>query len=822
VQTLTHDLKYGLRVLGKSPGFTAVAVLTLALGIGANTAVFTIVNSVLLRPLPYPHSDRLVMVWKEAFGEKFHLGATPDDFLVWQKLNRVFEGMGAFTPGTLNFTGSGEPERLQAVRVTPGFFETLGIKPSMGREFLPQKADAGEQHVAILSYALWQRHFGSDSDVLGKTMSLDGEPYVILGVMPPDFNSPQFEADLWIPLLVRPDPTGTNPERLNLPVVARLKPGVTLAQAQANLNVLARQLHDYFRETGLVKNPSIAPLYTEVVGDSREVLLPLVGIVTLVLLIGCATVANLLLARASTRQREMALRTALGAGRWRLIGQLLTESVLLAIMGAVLGLVLAHWGLKLLVAANPHNIPRLGEISIDARVLCFTLALSVLTGILFGLAPALKSSKTDLNETLKEAGATGIGSFRHQYLRNVLVGSEAALALVLLIGAGLLINSLTRLLNVDPGFDTKNVLTMQVSLPQSRYPQGRQVAEFFSRLAEHNEMLPGVQGAGAIPLLPLGRGAFHQSFNLHGGAPWTPDHTEEWNTREFYPVTPGYCQAMGIRLVAGRYFTDQDNESAAPGVVLINKTLATDFFPKQNPTGKSIWFSFGEKVVEFTVVGVVNDTKRSGLGDNRLWLAQPPMGGIYIPINKAPEDYFAGWSTLNLVVRAKSDPLTVVSAVRAAVRDMDNTVPVSKIRTMQSVVWDSVSSRSVATLQLLILASVALILALGGIYGVVAYAASQRTHEVGVRMALGARRYDVLKLVMSQSMVAVLVGIAIGAGMALAFARVLSSQLYGISAKDPVTFVVGSSLFLLIAGVASYIPARRATRVDPIVALRYE
>ena len=820
MRTLAHDLKYGLRVLSKSPGFTAVAVLTLALGIGANTAVFTIVNSVLLRPLPYPNSDRLVVVWKEAFGENFHLGATPDDFLVWQKLNRVFEGMGAFTPGTLNLTGTGEPERLQAVRVTPGFFETLGIKPSMGREFLPQRPDAGEQHVAILSYALWQRHFGSDSDVLGKTVSLDGEPYVILGVMPRGFKSPQFEADLWVPLVVRPDPTGTNPERLNLPVVARLKPGVTLAQAQANLNVLAQQLHDYFRETGLVKNPYMEPLYTEVVGDSREVLLPLVGIVTLVLLIGCATVANLLLARASTRQREMALRTALGAGRGRLIGQLLTESVLLAIMGAALGLVLAHWGLKLLVAANPHNIPRLGEISIDARVLCFTLALSVLTGILFGLAPALKSSKADLNESLKEGGATG--SFRHQYLRNVLVGSEAALALVLLIGAGLLINSLTRLLNVDPGFDTKNVLTMQVSLPQSKYPQGRQATEFFSRLAERIKVLAGVQGAGVIPLLPLGRGVFHQGFNLHGGAPWSPDHTEGWNTREFYPVTPGYCQAMGIRLLAGRYFTDRDNESAAPGVVLINKTLATDFFPKQNPAGKSIWFSFGEKVVEFTVVGVVNDTKRSGLGDNRLWLAQPPMGGIYIPINKAPEEYFAGWSTMNLVVRAKSDPLAFVSAVRAAVRDMDNTVPISSILTMQSVVRDSVSSRSVATLQLLILASVALVLALGGIYGVVAYSASQRTHEVGIRMALGARRFDVLKLIMSQSMIAVLVGIAIGAGMALAFARLLSSQLYGISATDPVTFVVGSSLFLLIGGVASYIPARRATRVDPMVALRYE
>ncbi len=827
LETLLQDLRYGLRQLRRNPGFTAVAVITLALGIGANTAVFSVIDAVLLRPLPYPHSDRLLMVWKEAWAQKFHLGATPDDFLVWKKLNHVFDGIAAFAPDTLDLIASGGPERLHGLRVTPGYFETLGVTPFMGRSFIRQTGHASEEAAAVLSYSLWQRRFGANDSILGRTVNLSGKPYIVVGIMPRGFQSPLFKADVWLPLQVRPDPTGTDPEGLNLPVIARLKSGLTMPQAQANLNLLAKQLHDYFRETGPVTNPSLVPLYTEVVGDARAVLLPLIGIVTLVLLIGCATVANLLLARASTRQREMAVRSALGANRRRLARQLLTESVLLAMTGAGLGLLLAHSALKLLIAAGPQNIPRLGEIGIDMRALLFTVILSVFTGIIFGLAPALNSSKTDLNAGLKDTGTPGgttSGPRRYLHIRSVLIGTETALALILLVGAGLLTNSLLRLLNVNAGFNPKNALTMEITLPRSKYQRSQQVIEFFSELTERVKALPGVEAAGVTGFLPLSRGATYQGFNLRGGKAWSPSSTQGWYPREFHPVTPGYCQAMGIPLLEGRYFTEEDNKSGTPPVVLISKAIASGFFPNQNPIGRRLFFSFSDKVLPFTIVGVVADTKRSGFGDNQLWLSKPPIGGTYMPIRKIPGDYFAGaWaSTMNLVVRTKLEPLSMASAVRAEVWSMDDTVPVSNIRTMESVVRDSVSSRSIAAMQLLILAGIALILALGGIYGVVAYSVAQRAHDIGIRMALGARKHNVLRLVLFQNMAAVLAGIGIGTGLALFFDRVLAHQLYGISATDPATFIAASMFFLLTAGLACYIPARRATKVDPIVALRHE
>jgi putative ABC transport system permease protein len=800
VDTFIQDVRYGLRSFLKKPGFTLTAVIALALGIGANTAIFSVIDAVLLRSLEYRDPDRITIVWERSLkGGRSQNFVSPANFLDWKKQSSSFEQFAASWDTRANLASGGEPEEIQVQRVSADFFSVLGVAPEFGRSFVREEEAPGTESVVILGHDLWQRRFAGNPSIVGQTVTMSGKNWTVIGVMPPGFHflNPQVKA--WMPLQFEPGTEWRKSGRF-LRSVARLKQGVTLQQAQAELDGIAKQLESAYPDYNQGWGVNLLPIHEQVVGDVRPVLLVLLAAVAFVLLIACANVANLLLSRAASRQKELALRAALGADRIRLIRQMLTESLLLALIGGAVGVLLAYWGIQLLVAFAPDNIPRLHEITIDPRVLGFTFGVSLLTGLAFGLVPALQSSRPDLNDALKE-GARGSTS-RHRVVRNLFVVAEMALALVLLVGAGLMLRSFSQLLQVKTGFDTDNVLTMRVQLPSAKYGEPQQRAEFFKRAQERLATLPGVKSIGAISYLPLTGVATSTIFNL-ASQPLPP--SESPNT-ELRPITPGYFTAMGIPLLKGRAFDERDGANSR--VVIINETLARKFFPGQDPIGQQLVVMWRPQFAD-EIIGVVGDIKETAL-------AQESNPAIYWPHPREPYPF------MNFVIRAAIDPAALSAAVAREIHALDPDQPVADIRTLDEVVAKSIARPRFNALLLAIFAGVALVLASVGIYGVMNYSATQRTQEIGIRMALGAKRGDILRLVVGHGMKLTFIGIAIGLVASLALTRVISNFLFGITATDLPTFVAVSGVLSFVALLANYIPARRATRVNPVVALRYE
>jgi putative ABC transport system permease protein len=814
METLWQDFRYGIRMLIKKPGFTAVAVLTLAFGIGANTAIFSVVNAILLRPLPYKNPDQIVMVWGTnpgGFGWRGKTGFSAPSFLDYQQQNQVFERMATFNGAGFTLTGAGHPENIRGGLVTAEFFDVLAVQPILGRAFLPEEAQPGRDHVAVLNYNLWRRRFGSDPNIIGQTIRLDATPYIVIGVLPQgfDFSIPDYfeSRDLWLPNVLPRD----NSERSHkyLSVIARLKPGVMLRRAEQDTSVITERLaREYPRETGF--GVKLTPLREQIVGDIRPVLLLLFGAAGFVLLIACANVANLQLARASTRQKEIAIRTALGASRGRLLRQLLTESVLLALIGGAMGLLLALWGIELLTRLGPAGVPQGTVVRVDSTVLAYSLALSLITGILFGLAPALQPTPKRLSESLKEGGRNSAAGESGLRLRRLLTVSEVALSMILLMGAGLLIRSFVGLLQVNPGFETRNTLTARFDLPKYSYPEATKQAAFYTQVMERIKALPGVTAIGATDELPPTMGRHTNTFSIEGRAPI--DQSNQSLAVQDRLTTADYFRAMGIPLIAGRVFSDTDDGSATP-VALINQTFAHRFFPNENPIGQHL--RFGSVNPWITIVGIVGDVRGFGLD-------KQPNSEIYLPYQQQKFLPYNPLPRMHLVVRAAGDPNGIAAAVLGSVRELDKDLPLPQARTMETVLAASIAERRANMLLLGVFALIALILAGVGIYGVISYSVAQRTQELGIRMALGAQSLDVITLVVRNGMRLVLMGIAIGLTGAFALRRVLSNLLFGVSATDPLTLAVVALLLMVVALLACYVPARRAARVDPMVALRYE
>jgi predicted permease len=806
MQTLLQDLRYGVRMLLKKPGFTLIAVLTLALGIGANTAIFSVVNAVLLRPLPFPESERLMQIFLNTPERESGRGTYGNaDFQTLRERNRSFEKIAAVSPGNrFSLTGSGEPEQVIGAAVTAEFFDMLGVRPQRGRTFLAGEDKPGSPRAVVVSHGFWEKHLGSNPNAIGQAVTLNNESFTVIGVTPPDFHFSAFDpAELWTALQLDP-PRARPPYYLR--VIGRLKPGVSAEQAQAEVSAICDQVQQQYPDS----QPRVARLELfkrAIIGDAQLSLSVLLGAVFFVLLIASVNVANLLLARATEREREMAVRAALGASRLRLTRQALTESTLLALLGATLGWVLAQWGVDLILALSPENLPRLGEISIDTRVLGFTLLMTCFSGLVFGLAPALQSSHVDLNTTLKEGGRSGAEGFRRNRLRKLFIVSEFALALLLLIGAGLMIRSFLRLQQVNPGFAPDRLLTAQIVLPQSRYREAAKVGAFQHQLLQRVQALPGVQAASVSMSLPPNLLIMRNPFTVEGRAP-APG--QSLPLAEHILVSPDYFRTLGIEQRAGRAFTDADDANA-PQVIIINEALARQYFPNQDPVGKRMQFGdYSPTGPWLTVVGVVADVKYSGLRE----AVQP---AIYTAFQQN-----LWWRSMYLAVKADGDPLGLVNTVRNEVQALDRDLPVSQIKTMDQLMSDAVAEPRVYTLLLGIFGAVALLLAALGIYGVMAYAVTQRTHEIGVRLALGAQSGDVLRLVVSAGMRLALLGIAIGLLAAFALTRLMSKLLFNVSPTDPLTFALIVLLLLGVALLACYLPARRAMKVDPMIALRCE
>ncbi|HYY99810.1 MAG TPA: ABC transporter permease [Pyrinomonadaceae bacterium] len=805
VEEMFQDLRYGARKLRKSPGFALVAVMTLALGIGANTAIFSVVNAVLLRPLPFDQPEQLVRVFgTNARRSNF---SRPHSYLNFSDLraqNQTFEAMAAYTGTTSALSGEEGPEQITGVIASGDIFRVLRTKPLMGRLLEPEDERPGGSNAVVISHGLWQRRFGGDPRVVGRTIRLDGREREVVGVTPADF---RFEfvtgaTDFWTPI----DPSVSDYQQrgaIFLEIIGRLKPGVSVEQSNADAGVVASRLSEQYQNSNAGIGVRLAPAQEELVGDVRPTLLVLLGAVGFVLLIACANVANLLLARSAGRHREIAVRSALGAWRGRIVRQLLTESLLLAFAGGVLGLVFALWGVKLLSVFVPENVPRFGETDIDLRVLGFTLAASVVTGLLFGIAPALQSSRVDLNEALKEGGRTGTDGLGRRRVRSLLIVSEVALSLVLLVGAGLLIKSFVKLRNTDPGFDAGNTLTASLSLASVRYDADEKIADFYRLLVERVRALPGVVSVGAVTPLPLSDNNMSFSFSVIGQPPQPPGQGQSANARM---VTPEYFRAQGIPLRAGRVFTDAD-KAGAPNVLVVNEAFARRYLPGVEPLGQRL--HIGLNRIEGEIVGVVGDIRGEGL-------ATPGEPEYYVPEATVP------FGDMTLVVRTANDPASLVPALRQAVAEMDKDQPLYDVRTMDSLVARSVARQRFSMTLIGVFAVLAMLLAAVGIFSVMSFLVAQRTHEIGIRMALGARQRDILSMVVRHGVGLTLIGVGVGLAAALALTRLMSGLLYEVSATDP--FIYGGITVLLaaVALAACYVPARRATKVDPLIALRYE
>lgn len=807
--TLLQDLKYGLRMLAENPGFTAVAVVTLALGIGANTAIFSMVNSVLLRPLPYPHSERITIVGQEWMGGGGDF--SPADFLDVRAQNHSFEQMAATRELNFNLVSGDRPERVIGDFVTTNLFSLLGVEPMLGRGFVPEDGGHRADRVVVLSHGLWQRHFGGNASVLGEKVNLNGEAFTVVGVMPRGFAYPE-GAELWVPptFAVPAHPLRPNEDPATMrgshyfESVARLRPDVTLDEARADLAVVFKNVTRAHPDSDLNDaKPWVNTLHEEKVGNVRPALLVLLGAVGLVLLIACANVASLIMARGVSRRKELAVREALGAGRARVIRQLLTESILLALVGGSLGILLAFWGFAPLAALVPANLKDYAQLSVDLRVLGFTLLLSLLAGVVFGLAPALTGAKPRLSDTLKEGGrSTNFGRHRGQEL---LVVAETALALVLLVGAGLLLRSFVRLLAVDEGFDPDHVLTMQIFLPQARYPEPAARDNFVKRVLASVKSLPGVEAGSVVTRLPLNPGGSTRSILIEGRS-YPPDRPGEEITPNYSVVSPDFYSVLHIPLLKGRFFKEAD-DAHSTRVCIINRTMAKTFWPGEDPVGKRVRMGTDEAWIE--IAGVVGDVQQRQLGE-------PVRPMFYAPYAQDP------WPFMDIAVRTSTDPGSLASSVERAVQSVDSQEPIYNVSTMEEIVSRSVAGRRFNVVLLGIFAALALCLTAIGIFGVISFAVTQRTHEIGIRMALGAERNDVLKLVIGRGMILALFGLGLGVVGALGLTRFLSSLLYDIKPTDPVTFAAVAGLLAGVAFVASYIPARRATKVDPMVALRYE
>ena len=817
MESLIQDIKYAVRMLLKSPGFVAIAVLTLALGIGANTALFSIVNGVLLRPLPYPRPSELVVLSEKTANFESSSISYPN-FLDWQRSNSSFASMAAYRSDDFSITGSGEAERVRLGMISAGFFEILGVSPVRGRLFTTDEDRLGAAPVVLISAGLWQRKFGAAPDIIGKRITMNGVGYTVVGVVPATFQleSTNFGIkDVFVPIGENTDPLFHNRDvHEGMRAIGRLKPGTNLAAAQADMDQIANNLALAYPDADKGAGISLVPLKKDIVGDVQPFLWVLLGAVGFVLLIACVNVANLQLARATTRAREFAIRAALGASQARVIRQLLTESVLLGLAGGALGLCVAAWGTQAALKVLPETLPRAQDVGMDGRVLVFTLVASLVAGVLFGLAPALKISRPNLQETLKESGRGASGT-RHR-AQGVFVVVEMAMALVLLIGAGLMIRSLLDLWNVNPGFNPRGVLTFAVSLSPSLGTNAATSRNAIREMDERLRAIPGVEAVsstgGALPM--TGDNEF--PFWL-GGEP-KPTNQSDMKQSLFYLAEPEYLKAMGIPLHRGRFFTQDDNEHSPP-VIVIDESFAREYFPNEDPIGKRI--NIGIINSEPEIVGVVGHVKHWGLdmdGDAK----HPILAQAYMPFMQIPDKFWTGPPQSEIVVRSKGLPAALVPAIRATIEKLNGENVIYETKPMEEIVADSLAARRFTMILLGVFAALALLLSSIGIYGVISYVVGQRTHEIGIRMALGAQRSHVLRLMLGEGMKMALVGVAIGIVAALGLTQLMTKMLFGVSATDPVTFCAVALVLAGVALTACYVPARRAMRVDPMVALRYE
>jgi putative ABC transport system permease protein len=824
MESFIQDLRFGVRMLVKNPGFTLIAVLTLALGIGANTAIFTVVNAVLLQPLPYPEAQQLALI-SENFSQRNlnQISVSAPEYLDYRNRSRSFAQVAAYRRQSFTLTGAGEAELMQGAVCSTNLFDALGIKPALGRAFLSGEDQPGYNQVVVLSHGLWQRRFGADPRVVGQKLTLNNNVVEVVGVAPPGFQFPP-PTEIWSPIAFTNELLGQRLGPRNLRVLARLKPENSLQSAQAEMNTLARNLQEQYPEAypaSMGWSVTVTSLREQVVGGVQTALWTLLGAVGFVLLIACANVANLLLARAAAREREVAIRAALGAGRLRIVRQLLTESVTLACAGGLLGALIAWQGVKALLTLNPDVLPTTAAVGIDATVMAFTTLVSLLTGVGFGLAPALRAAKIDLSGAMKERGSGG--GIRRYGLRNGLVVLEVALSLVLVVGAGLLVRSFLQVRAINPGFEAENILTMRIALPQTKYPEQQQVANFYKEVLERVKTTPGVEEAGLIAGLPLSGSSSSWGFTTEA----KPQPTlEEILQATYRVVSPGYFDALRIPLRRGRDITDADNESA-PGVVIINETLARRYWPNEDALGKRIKLGSPEPQrawdgLWLTIIGVVGDVRAVGLENE----ATPEM---YLPYLQNPwrgmpnRPYMTlVGRTMSLAVRGAAASANLTTAIRQAIAAVDKDQPVAAVGTLESLLASSLAQRRFNLSLLSLFATVALALAAIGLYGVMSYGVSQRTQEIGLRMAMGAEARDVQRLVIGQGMKLALAGVLIGLGGAIALTRLLSTLLFAMSATDPLTFGVVALLFIGVALAACWIPARRATKVDPLTALRHD